>query len=152
MLLDGVPVFDADELIALDPLNVEKIETVKRRFHKGHLDCRGIVSYTTYKGDLNGYVLHDKAMIMEYEGVQPMKQYYFPEYPSSFEKRNTIPDFRNTLYWNPEIILDEKGNATIDFYTSDDVNTYEIRLSGLGKNGKTFSKNAFFDVVPKPTN
>jgi hypothetical protein len=35
MLLDGVPVFDADEIIALDPLKVEKIETVKTRFGKG---------------------------------------------------------------------------------------------------------------------
>ena len=151
MLLDGVPVFDADEIIALDPLKVEKIETVKRRFHKGYLDCRGIVSYTTYKGDLNGYELHENALVFEYEGVQPMKQYYFPEYQSSFDKRVTTPDFRNVLYWNPEIKLDEMRSSTIEFYTSDDTNKYEIRITGLSNNGDSVSKSAFFEVH-SPTN
>lgn len=152
MMLDGIPVFDANEIIALDPLKVEKIETVKRRFHKGQLDCRGIVTYTTYKGDLNGYSLHENAIVIEYEGVQHMKQYYFPEYPSSFVKRITTPDFRNTLYWNPDFKLDEKGNATIEFYTSDDVNNYEISLVGLSKNGKAFSKKIYFEVLPLNAN
>ena len=146
ILLDGVPVFDADEIIALDPLKVEKIETVKRRFHKGLLDCRGIVTYTTYKGDLNGYALHKNALVFQYEGVQPKKQYYFPEYPSSFEKRITTPDFRNVLYWNPDINLDEKGNTSIEFYTSDDVNNYEIRITGLSKKGVSFSENTYLEV------
>lgn len=152
MLLDGVPIFDANEIIALDPLKVEKIETIKRRFHKGKLDCKGIVTYTTYKGNLNGYALHDNAMIIEYEGVQPMKQYYFPEYPSSFDRRIKTPDFRSTLYWNPEIKLDEKGNATIEFYTSDDVSNYEIRLVGFSKNGKVFTKNINFEVLSSTAN
>lgn len=148
MLLDGIPVFDANEIIALDPLKVEKIETVKSRYHKGHLDCRGIVTYTTYKGDLNGYELHNTAMVIEYEGVQPMKQYYFPEYPSSSMKRTTTPDFRNTLYWNPEIQLDENGKATIEFYTSDDLTNYEVRVMGMSKSGKSFSKKGKLQVSP----
>jgi hypothetical protein len=146
ILLDGVPVFDADEIIALDPLKIEKIETVKRRFHKGLLDCRGIVTYTSYKGDLNGYALHKNALVFQYEGVQSKKQYYFPEYPTSFEKRITSPDFRNVLYWNPEINLDKKGKTTIEFYTSDDVNNYEIRITGLSNKGDSFSKNAYLEV------
>jgi len=152
MLLDGVPVFDADEIIALDPLKVEKIETVKTRFHKGLLDCRGIVTYTTYKGDLAGYSLHDDALVIEYEGVQPQKQYYFPEYQSSFEKRTTTPDFRNVLYWNPEVSLDGNVNSTIEFYTSDYVNEYEFRVDGISKNGKAFSKIIFFTVQPADNN
>lgn len=146
MLLDGIPIFDANEIIALDPLKVEKIETVKRRFHKGYLDCRGIVNYTTYKGDLNGYELHENALVIEYEGVQVQKQYYFPRYLSNFEKRVTTPDFRNVLYWNPEIKMDEKGSSTIEFYTSDDANKYEIRIAGLSNNGNSFSKSFFVDV------
>ncbi len=147
MLLDGVPVFDADEIIDLDPLKVEKIETVKRRFHKGYLDCMGIVTYTTYDGDLDGYTLHKNAMVIDYDAVQPLKQYYFTEYPSAFKKKVTTPDFRNTLYWNPEFTLDEKGNASIEFYTSDDVNHYEINLVGLGKNGEVYSKSIRFEVT-----
>ena len=55
ILLDGIPVFDADGVILLDPLKVKKIETVRTRFIKGVINTSGIVSYTTYKGDLGGY-------------------------------------------------------------------------------------------------
>lgn len=152
MLLDGVPVFDADEIIALDPLKIEKIETVKTRFHKGFLDCRGIVSYTTYKGDLMGYTIHDNAWVDNYVGIQSKKQYLFPEYASSVQKRATTPDFRNVLYWNPEIKLSNIGNSTIEFYTSDDINDYEFRMEGIDENGNAFSKIIFFNVQPTNNN
>lgn len=108
------------------------------------------MNYTTYDGDLNGYTLHKNALVFQYEGVQLMKQYYFPEYSSSFEKRITSPDFRNVLYWNPEIRLDKKGNSIIEFYTSDDLNKYEIRIEGISDTGKIFSSNSYFEVVPGP--
>jgi len=151
MILDGVPVFDADELMALDPLKVEKIETVKRRFHKGSLDCQGIVNYTTYKGDLAGYELNKHAMAVAYSGIQSGKQYYFPTYASSFDKRSKIPDYRNTLYWEPFIGLIEK-NKEIDIYTSDYVSAYEIRIEGIDKNGKIYSYNGYIQVKGIPNN
>ena len=54
MLLDGVPVFDADDIIAYDPLKVQKLEVVTARYHWGPIIASGIVSYTTYKGNLEG--------------------------------------------------------------------------------------------------
>ena len=44
VLLDGIPVFDANGIIALDPLKIKKIEVVRHAFIKGYLDCYGIVS------------------------------------------------------------------------------------------------------------
>ncbi len=146
ILLDGVPVFDADEIIALDPLKIKKIETIKRTFHKGILDCKGIVTYATYKGNLEGYNIHKDALVFEYEGIQPQKQYTFPAYPSTFDKRIKTPDFRNTLYWNPKMIIDQKDLEAIEFYTSDDANVYEIRIEGLDMDGHPFSEKSFIEV------
>lgn len=152
MLLDGVPVFDADEIIAFDPLKVEKIETVKRRFHMGYLDCHGIVSCTTYDGDLAGFSLNKKALVMEFEGIQSLKQYYSPKYASAAEKRSTTPDFRNTLYWNPSIKMDSESNHLVDFYTSDDANNYEIRINGISKDGQPYSISGFIKVLSAANN
>ena len=146
MLLDGVPVFDADEIIALDPLKVEKIETIKGKFHKGTLECKGIVSYTTYEGDLDGYSLNKNALVIEYEGVQARKTYFSPTYSSAFDKRIKTPDFRNTLYWNPQVLPNKEENSKLVFYTSDDANTYEIRVEGINSDGKAFSGKTFIEV------
>jgi hypothetical protein len=146
MLLDGVPVFDADEIIALDPLKVEKIETIKTRFGKGVVDCRGIVSYTTYTGNMAGYTFNENASVLRYDGVQSRKAYHFPSYVNAFERRNTTPDLRNTLLWLPELGSEVLEQGSLDFFTSDDADRYEIRINGIDKNGDPFSSTAEFSV------
>ncbi len=149
MLLDGVPIFDANEIITFDPLKIKKIETVNQRFFKGVLDCKGIVNYNTYDGDLAGYQLNEKSIVLDYEGVQPLKNYEFPEYNSSFTQKASTPDFRNTLYWSPEIKVSSKDGTTIEFYTSDDQNNYIIQVAGVSKTGKPFSAFSQFEVAGK---
>lgn len=149
MLLDGVPVFDADEIIALDPLKVEKIETVKTRFGKGVLDCLGIVSYTTYAGDLAGHTFHESAVLQQHDGLQTPKLYHFPVYGNAFERRNPTPDFRNTLYWIPEYNFEEDP---VGFYTSDDAGEYEVRINGISAEGKPYSMRTTFKVSRQTDN
>jgi hypothetical protein len=146
ILLDGLPVFDADEIMALDPLKIKKIETIVHAYRKGFLDCYGIISYTSYHGDLAGYSPHPQAKKVEYEGLQLQKIYDFPDYSISSEKRSRIPDFRNSLYWLPSLKCSAREYGNISFYTSDDINNYEIRLEGISNNGNIISGRATFHV------
>ena len=50
------------------------------------------------------------------------------------------PDFRSTLYWNPVVQTDGSGNAKVNFYTSDDVGTFLIRIQGITSDGRPFEK------------
>lgn len=43
-------------------------------------------------------------------------------------------DFRNTLFWSPEVLTDENGEATVSFYCSD-INT-EFIIMAEGTNGQ----------------
>ena len=147
ILLDGVPVFDADEIMNLDPLKIKKIETVSRKFLKGLIDFSGIVSFSTYNGDLDGYQLHKNAVVLEYDGVQARKKYYTPSYDEVSEENSRIPDRRNVLYWNPKFKTDENGIANLEFYTTDDISTYEIIVEGLSNDGIPVYGNAFIQVT-----
>lgn len=146
MLLDGVPVFDADDIIALDPLKIQKIETVKTRFGRGDLDCRGIVTYTSYAGDLAGYQLNKNALLFEYDGLQPIKQYIFPSYSTAYQRNNPTPDFRNSLYWNPQ---PEPTGDEITFYAGDVADTFMVKIEGITSDGTPFSFNDTFTVQPQ---
>jgi hypothetical protein len=147
ILLDGVPVFDADEIMSLDPLKIKKIETVNRRFLKGVIEFSGIVSLSTYNGDLDGYQLNKNAVVLEYDGVQPRRKYYTPTYDIISEENSRIPDHRNVLYWNPQFKTDENGTANLEFYTSDDISKYEIIVEGLSNDGIPVYGNAFIQVI-----
>jgi hypothetical protein len=61
-------------------------------------------------------------------------------------KNNRIPDFRNTLYWNPSVKPDKGGKARIEFWTSDMASTYEINIQGITSDGKPISQRKIIKV------
>lgn len=70
------------------------------------------------------------------KGYYPGKEFYQPHYD---QQPDSAADYRNTLLWAPDIVTDENGNATLEFFSSD-INTafYGIveGISGTGTVGK----------------
>jgi len=58
----------------------------------------------------------------------------------------TRPDFRTTLYWNPDIRTDIKGVASDSFSTSDQDGIYIIIAQGIRSDGIPISGTAKFEV------
>ncbi len=48
----------------------------------------------------------------------------------------TYDDYRRTIYWNPDVIADENGNAKIEFYNNSSCKTMYISAEGINKNGQ----------------
>ena len=47
---------------------------------------------------------------------------------------------RTTIYWKPDVLIDDKGNAKFDFYSADSKTSYRIILEGITSNGKIIYK------------
>ena len=62
------------------------------------------------------------------------KQFYSPRYRSPSQE-TTFHDLRNTIYWNPDIITDKNGTATVSFYTSESNGGYLIIVQGTDLKG-----------------
>jgi hypothetical protein len=63
------------------------------------------------------------------------KQFYSPRYTSPGQE-TVFPDLRNTIYWNPDIITNENGEATVSFYTSESKSSgYLIIVQGTDLKG-----------------
>ncbi|QNL49025.1 hypothetical protein H8S90_20075 [Olivibacter sp. SDN3] len=62
------------------------------------------------------------------------KEFYRPRYTTD-NKQLAIEDLRSTIHWQPMMITDEDGKATISFYTSDRPGTYTIRMEGVDNDG-----------------
>jgi hypothetical protein len=45
-------------------------------------------------------------------------------------KKEKVPDYRETLYWNPLLITDANGRAEVVFDLSDGVSTYRVLIDG----------------------
>jgi hypothetical protein len=136
VLLDGVPVFNIDKVLAIDPLKVRRLEVVRERYFWGPSVDEGILSFSTYKGDLGGVDLDTHAVVIDYEGLQLKREFYSPVYDTEAQATSRIPDFRNLLYWSPSV---GKGKNTVSFYTSDQDGKYIGVIQGLTANGEVYS-------------
>ncbi|MBD0332639.1 MAG: hypothetical protein ICV66_08285 [Chitinophagaceae bacterium] len=136
VLLDGVPVFDTHQLISLDPLKIRKLDVVARKYFLNDVQIDGIASYSTYDGDLAEFELDPDALILDYEGLQLKREFYSPVYETSQQINSRLPDFRNLLFWKPDVKTDEMGKAGISFYTSDLPGKYAVIVQGIDATGK----------------
>jgi len=145
VLIDGVPVFDMNKIMAVDPLKIKKLEVVSRKFYKGKDTYEGILSFSTYQGDLGGYSLDPNALVVRYDGLQINKEFYSPSYEDPSQRKNRLPDFRTTLFWSPNLQLNQSNN-TLQFYSSDLPGQYLILIEGLSPDGKPGSGQFVIDV------
>ena len=146
ILLDGIPVFDADDMIAFDPRKINKMEVVTHTFYTGPEAHSGIVSFFTYDQDPAVVKLPSNAIATDYPGFLYERSFYSPVYSTQQEIENRIPDFRNTLHWEPVIKPDDAGKYSLSFYTSDLPGRYVIVAEGITKEGLAGTGSAIITV------
>jgi hypothetical protein len=146
VLLDGVPIFNIDKVFAIDPIKVKRLEAVNHQYYWGPVFADGILSFTTYKGDMGGFEIDPRAVVLDYEGMQLQREFYSPVYETEQQQKSRLPDFRNVLYWSPDVSTDVNGNASVSFYTSDKTGKYIAIFQGLTADGQAGSYYLNFDV------
>jgi len=148
VLVDGVPIFNMDKVLELDPLKIERIDVKTRKEFLGPLSFEGIVSFVSYDGDLmNQIQIDNKALILEYKGLQRKRVYFTPKYESENTSKSRLPDFRDLLYWNPNITIDGSEQSQISFYSSDRLGKYHILINGVSSDGTIGFGSSMIEVV-----
>jgi hypothetical protein len=66
------------------------------------------------------------------KGFSQHKAFYAPDYDI---QDKTVPDTRNTLFWNPMIVTDANGEAIIRFFCSDIHSRFTGVAEGVGEEG-----------------
>jgi hypothetical protein len=145
ILLDGVPV-PADKIFFYDPLKVKKLDVMAGQYFLGPAAFNGVASFTTYKGDYEGFELDPHSLLIDYEGLQLQREFYSPAYATEQQANDRQPDFRNLLFWSPDIHTDGHGKKEFDFYTSELPGKYVAVLQGIAGDGEAGAKYIFFEV------
>jgi len=95
---------------------------------------------------MGGYEIDPKAVVLDYEGMQLQREFYSPVYDTPEQQKSRLPDFRNVLYWSPDVNTDVSGKATLSFFTSDRTGKYVAVFQGMTANGQAGSYVLSFDV------
>lgn len=139
LFIDGVMVKDPSLIASLDPEIVERIDVVRNKYYVGDFLFFGIVNIITKAADFSNATLPDYAIRLHYSAIDPTGSFVSPDYSSAERKKSRIPDFRNTLYWNPSVKPDKDGKARVEFWTSDFASDFEVNVQGITPEGKMYS-------------
>jgi hypothetical protein len=80
--------------------------------------------------------------------VSIVPQFYRPKYPV----KNAYPgfsDLRSTIHWEPNIITNKSGEATVSFYAADRPATYKLILQGTNLKGSVGSTTQTITIATK---
>lgn len=144
LVIDGVRKDDPEEVLKLDPQDVESIRIA---YKLGTLNHSGIAKYAD-NGILAIYTKKGTKPATEniiYDGFYVSSTFTTPAYGRSNSNKDVVPDLRKHMYWNPNV--KGTGKASLSFYLSDDVGEFMIKVQGKRSDGTIVFSEKAVEVV-----
>lgn len=136
-LLDGFPT-DVDMITSIPIFEIDFIDIIQssRASLYGVRGGNGIVAVYTIDGSEENDEENERNGIISF---------YRPSY---YQARTFNQDENDstTLYWNPDLKLEQSNSAKIAFKTAHKSATYKVLLEGIASKGTPFRAEAYFDV------
>jgi hypothetical protein len=139
LMIDGIIISDPSLIVNLDPEIVEKIDVIKGKYLVGKYFFDGIINVITWAGDFSCIPLPDYMTRLSYRVADPVLSFISPDYSTDSLKESRIPDYRNTLYWNPSVKPDKDVSGMVEFWSSDNKSDYVISIQGIDSEGNVIS-------------
>jgi len=143
ILLDGIPIFDHEDILAYNPMHIRRMDIFNEHYVFGGRDFEGIISFVTHDANLPFFQLDENSQLLIYQ---------MPQLPPLFEVSEMIensrkPDFRHTLYWNPFVEITAGKPIELSFYTSDLSGEFKITVEGFTNDGRIIQNVSYFTVT-----
>jgi hypothetical protein len=135
IFLDGVLIDDVSRILNLGSEKISKIEMIKSAWFFGDIEFHGIVSIFSKKNEIDKIQLSQTSHTINIGNYARNNQLRFPDYSTNNTVYNDIPDFRQLLYWHPEIRVKPGSKLKIEFFSSDISGKYLIKAFGITSNG-----------------
>jgi TonB-dependent SusC/RagA subfamily outer membrane receptor len=138
MLLDNMEIENVEDLSYLSPTDVESIQVFKGANTAifGSRGGNGVIVVKLKRGAImNSPTPISLARVMPL-GYQKPAEFYVPRYEVDSVYKNSNPDLRTTIYWNPKLSCDSSGVFHAQFYTADKASNYSVVVEGITKAGE----------------
>ncbi len=118
----------------IDPVDIAKIEVFRSNLASESFFGGPTIYITTKKGWLRKPYDPSVAIIAP-KGFNNARAFYSPRYDGP-KTATQLPDFRSTIYWNPNVITAADGKVKFDFFNSDDPGNYKVVVEGINAAGE----------------
>jgi TonB-dependent SusC/RagA subfamily outer membrane receptor len=135
VIIDGMQGGSVSDLNVSDVESVKMLKNVDAAIY-GLQGSNGVLLITTKKNKSLPVNKKLSPGLITYapKGFYKARTFYSPVYGTSV-KQGKKTDDRATIYWNPDIVTDKEGLASLDFYNADGKGTYRVIVEGIDDNG-----------------
>jgi hypothetical protein len=150
LIVDGVYINQAENptfLSTINPKDLEGIEVLTSGYNLvmyGSEGASGVV-YITTKNGAGKPAPNTNIARTKNRGFTAIKQFYTPDYDDP-KTNQQIQDLRSTIYWNPNMITNEKGQADFNFFNAGLPATYRVTVEGMDAFGNIGRKTYTYEV------
>ena len=138
MLVDAMPVFDADQLAAFNPKGFEKLEVLTRSFYLNEEAFDGVMSFISYKNDFGGFPIPSNGIYLDYQGILPRITSAADLFEAP-EQGSNLKDWRTVLYWSA--IPDKSVEVdSIEIDVPELVGKFKIIVTAENDDQKSYTK------------
>ena len=147
IFLDGMPLEDAS---FINSANIDFIDVIKppRSYIFGDKGHSGIIAMYTKDAETDILLAKENSKNKKkpkftkfvHPGYYHAKEFYSPN------TKLGQADYRSTIFWNPNVRINEKGEGKISFYSSDTPTTYRVELEGLTGDGIPITEEIFIKI------
>ncbi|MEN8117775.1 MAG: hypothetical protein ABFS16_12390 [Bacteroidota bacterium] len=148
-MVDGVPIKNQHNIFKMNPAKVEKIDVINQNYFIQDYKLGRFLNITTTEGDMSEFDFDKSLFRQSFNGYAPSYIFNSPDYSVDSLRNSRIPDFRNLLYWNPDITFNENNSGSVSFYTSDESAEYVVVVEGINSNGVIERRLTSFTVSDK---
>lgn len=151
LMIDGVIIKGAGIIAGMNPEIVKRIDVIYDTYLVDGFIFPGLINVVTKTGYFSAGIPVPGALRVRYSVTDPVPRFSPPDYTSGQKRSSRLPDFRNTLYWNPLVRPLSPGTTKILFYSSDYAGDFILNIQGLSGHGHAFSWSADINVIKRFT-
>lgn len=145
ILVDRIPISDQEKVLLLTPSRIQRIEVVNELFLLGDIFYGGIISIFTKSRNLAGIDMPENSFFFNFQHFEDQDIIEFPKYTEP-ENTTNLPDYRNCIYWDPDIHIQPFQTTQVQFYTSDTQGEFIIYVHGVNREGEIVEGTCTFRV------
>ena len=144
MMMEGEDV-NLDDVVVNDIETVEILKSSATTAIYGMRGGTGVIVITTKRGQglrsVNPYT--PGLIYYNPKGYAVVREFYSPKYDVKPDSR---PDFRTTVFWEPQMVSDANGKAKISYFNTDVPGIYRMVVEGIDVNGNLARKVLTYEV------
>jgi hypothetical protein len=155
IILDGQRV-EAEVINSINSNDVEAVEVFKGNEAAIFGASGGVIAIYTKRANKNykaptgpGSNTNSGLVTVKLPGYYQTREFYRPRYGAPVLNAPESDPRRLTIYWNPSLQTDSKGEAEFTFYTADGSGNYQATAEGLTLTGEPGRGTGTIYVTPK---